>query len=31
MLQFWPSATLMPVVLGSFIAGKGIADYRNPT
>jgi hypothetical protein len=26
MLQFWPSGTLMPVVLRSFIAGNGIAD-----
>jgi predicted PurR-regulated permease PerM len=26
-LQFWPSWTLIPVVLGIFIAGQAIADY----
>jgi predicted PurR-regulated permease PerM len=26
-LQFWPSWTLIPVVLGIFIVGEGIADY----
>jgi predicted PurR-regulated permease PerM len=26
-LQFWPSWTLIPVVLGIFVAGQAIADY----
>jgi predicted PurR-regulated permease PerM len=26
-LQFWPSWTLIPVVLGIFVVGQGIADY----
>jgi predicted PurR-regulated permease PerM len=26
-LQFWPSWTLVPVVLGIFLAGQAIADY----
>jgi predicted PurR-regulated permease PerM len=26
-LQFWPSWTLIPVVLGIFLAGQAIADY----
>ncbi|MGH6848441.1 MAG: AI-2E family transporter, partial [Methylocella sp.] len=26
-LQFWPSWTLFPVVLGIFVAGEAIADY----
>src|SRR3984893_4743856 len=26
-LQFWPGWTLIPVVLGIFLAGQGIADY----
>jgi predicted PurR-regulated permease PerM len=26
-LQFWPSWTLIPVVLGIFVAGEAIADY----
>jgi len=27
MLQFWPGWTLIPVVLGIFVAGEAIADY----
>lgn len=27
LLQFWPSWTLIPVVLTIFVAGQGIADY----
>jgi predicted PurR-regulated permease PerM len=26
-LQFWPSSTMIPVVLGIFLAGQAIADY----
>src|SRR5262245_2902400 len=26
-VQFWPSWTLIPVVLGIFVVGQGIADY----
>ncbi|MGH6937008.1 MAG: AI-2E family transporter [Methylocella sp.] len=26
-LQFWPSWTMVPVVLGIFVAGQAIADY----
>ena len=26
-LQFWPSWTLIPVVLAIFVAGQGVADY----
>ena len=26
-LQFWPSWTLIPVVLGIFLAGQAISDY----
>jgi len=26
-LQFWPSWTMIPVVLGIFLAGQAIADY----
>lgn len=27
LLQFWPSWTLIPIVVGIFVVGQGIADY----